>query len=56
MARGDDLEPCPACLGVSHVWIDARRRVFNVEELIEEYERLRAAATDGAGGAQDLPR
>ena len=46
---GDELEPCPACLGVSYLWIDPRRRVFNVEELIEEHER------HGQGDAQDLP-
>jgi len=47
LARGDEHEPCPACLGVSHLWIDARRAVFNVEELIEEYERLRGAGAHG---------
>jgi len=37
------------------MWIDPRCGIFNVEELIEEYERLRAADTDGPGSAQDLP-
>ena len=49
LARGDELEPCPGCLGVSYVWIDPRGGIFNVEELIEEYERLQAG---GHGGAQ----
>jgi hypothetical protein len=40
--RGDEPEPCPTCLGVSYLWLDARRELFDVEELIEEYERRRA--------------
>ena len=47
----DEPEPCPACLGVSYVWIDSRRGIFNVEELIEEYERLRAGGPGGASCA-----
>jgi len=41
--RGDEPEPCPTCLGVSYLWLDERRELFDVEELIEEYERRRAA-------------
>ena len=48
-ARGDEPEPCPACLGVSYLWIDPRRGVFNVEELIEDYERRRAGGADDRG-------
>ena len=51
MARGDEPEPCPACLGVSYVWIDPRSGIFNVEELIEEHERLRAGGSGGPCGA-----
>lgn len=53
--RGDEPEPCPACLGVSSVWLDAERRIFNVEELIEEHERPRAADGNGTESNGDLP-
>lgn len=53
--RGEEPEPCPACLGVSYVWIDPRSGILDIEELVEEYERLRAADTDGPPGACDLP-
>jgi len=49
LARGDEPEPCPACLGVSYVWIDRRRGIFNLEELVEEYERLRAGGSGDPG-------
>ena len=49
--RGDEPEPCPTCLGVSYLWLDARRELFDVEELIEEYERRRAAGAEDAGCA-----
>lgn len=35
----DEPEPCPACLGVSFVWLDEERRVFHVEDLVEHARR-----------------
>jgi len=52
LARGDEPEPCPACLGVSFVWIDRQRRIYNVEELVEDHERARRS---GPAGELDEP-
>ena len=52
LARGDEPEPCPACLGVSFVWLDRHRLIFNVEELVEDYERTRGP---GQPSAPDTP-
>jgi hypothetical protein len=53
LARGDEPEPCPGCLGVSYVWINPRREIFNVEELIEEHGRQRTGELGGSPCAGD---
>jgi hypothetical protein len=45
-ARADGPEPCPACLGVSYVWITPNG-ILDVEEVLEEYERSGGADLDG---------
>jgi hypothetical protein len=53
LARRDEPEPCPACLGVSFVWIDRQRRIYNVEELVEDHARTRRPKPPGELDAPD---